>query len=131
MLYVLNSATLPLAEGKVYLIKAKQLNVQEASELLKKEKFVSAVGHEATAKALSNIFGIEIPYNRVQITLQPGDKLLSIILKKRLEEGKILKTVEELEQVGYSIWLFEISEYKEPNPVQEVEKFLQTNPGIV
>jgi len=131
MLYVLNSATLPLAEGKVYLIKAKQLNVQEASELLKKEKFVSAVGHEATAKALSNIFGIEIPYNRVQITLQPGDKLLSIILKKRLEEGKILKTVEEFEQVGYSIWLFEISEYKEPNPVQEVERFLQANPGIV
>jgi len=131
MLYVLNSATLPLAEGKVYLIKAKQLDVKEASELLKKEKFTSAVGHEATAKALSNVFGVEIPFNRTQITLQPGDKLLSIILKKRLAEGQVLKTVEELEQVGYSIWLFEIGEYKEINPVQEVERFLSDNPGIV
>jgi hypothetical protein len=116
MLYVLNSATLPLVEGKVYLIKAKQISVKEASEMLKKEKFVSAVGHEATAQALSNIFGVNIPYNRIQIYLDHGDKLISIILKKRLPEGQVLKTVEELEQIGYTIWLFEVS----VSPVQEV-----------
>jgi Domain of unknown function (DUF1874). len=131
MLYILNSATLPLAGGKKYVIKARELSVQEASELLKNEEFVSAVGHEATAQALSNVFGVTIPFNRVQITLQPGDKLLSIILKKRLPEGAILKTVQELEEVGYSIWLFEVYEDKELNPVQEVERFLQANPGIV
>ena len=124
MLYVLNSATLPLAGGKKYLIKAREISVEEASELLKSEPFISAVGHEATAKALSNVFGVEIPFNRVQITLQPGDKLISIILKKRLPEGAILKTVEELEQVGYSIWLFEVYEDKEISPVQVVERFL-------
>jgi hypothetical protein len=116
MLYVLNSATLPLVEGKAYLIKAKQLSIQEASEMLKKEKFISAVGHEATAQMLSNIFGVNIPYNRIQIYLDHGDKLLSIILKKRLPEGTILKTVEELEQIGYTIWLFEV----EVNTVKEV-----------
>jgi len=131
MLYILNSATLPLKEGGKYLIKARQISVKEASELLKKEQFVSAVGHEATAQALSNVFGVTIPYNRTQITLQPGDKLISIILKKRLAEGQVLKTVEELEQVGYSIWLFEVSEDKEVSPTQEVERFLQANPGIV
>jgi hypothetical protein len=131
MLYILNSATLPLAGGKKYLIKAKELSVSEASELLKKEQFVSAVGHESTAKALSNVFGVEIPFSRTQITLQPGDRLLSIILKKRLAEGQVLKTVEELEQVGYSIWLFEVYEDKEVSPTQEVERFLQANPGIV
>jgi len=131
MLYVLNSATLPLKEGGKYLIKARQLSVKEASEMLKREQFVSAVGHEATAKALSNVFGVEIPFNRVQITLQPGDKLISINLKKRLPEGQVLKTVEELEQIGYSIWLFEVHEDKEVDPAQVVEKFLATNPGIV
>ena len=131
MLYILNSATLPLKEGGKYLIKARQLSVQEASEMLKKEKFVSAVGHEATARALLNIFGVEVPYNRIQITLQPGDKLLSIILKKRLAEGQVLKTVQELEEVGYSIWLFEVYEDKEVTPTQEIERFLQANPGIV
>ena len=131
MLYILNSATLPLAGGKKYVIKARELSIQEASELLKKEQFISAVGHEATAQALSNIFGVTIPYNRTQITLQPGDKLISIILKKRLPEGAVLKTVQELEEVGYSIWLFEVYEDKELNPVQEVERFLQANPGIV
>jgi len=109
MLYVLNSATLPLKEGGKYLIKAKEISVEEARELLKNNDFVSAVGHEATAKALTSIFGVEIPFNRIQIQLTAGDKLLSIILKKRLEEGKILKTIEELNQIGYSIWLFEVT----------------------
>ena len=147
MLYVLNSATLPLKEGGKYLIKARQLSVKEASELLKSEPFVSAVGHESTAKALSNVFGVEIQFNRVQITLQPGDKLLSIILKKRLEEGRVIKTVEELNAIGYTIWLFEVYEDKEGdfiiphvldsevprfrNPKEEVEEFLKRNPGIV
>jgi len=131
MLYILNSATLPLAGGKKYLIKARELSAEEASEMLKKEQFVSAVGHEATAQALSNVFGVTIPFNRVQIQLQPGDKLISITLKRRLEEGKVIKTIEELNAIGYSIWLFEVYEDKEPSPVQVVERFLVTNPGIV
>jgi len=124
MLYVLNSATLPLAGGKKYVIKAREITVKEASEMLKSEPFISAVGHESTAQVLTNVFGVNIPYNRIQITLQPGDKLISIILKKRLEEGKVLKTVEELEAIGYIIWLFEVYEDRETSPVQEVERFL-------
>jgi len=131
MLYILNSATLPLKEGGKYLIKARQISVEEASELLKKEQFTSAVGHESTAKALSNIFGVEIAFNRIQITLQPGDRLLSIILKKRLPEGTVLKTIQELEEIGYSIWLFEVSEDREKEPKEKVEEFLKYNPGIV
>ena len=108
MLYILNSATLPLKSGKEYTIKAKELTIEEAKEILQAEPFISAVGHEATAKALTNVFGVEIPLNRIQIFLDKGDKLLSIILKKRLEEGKVLKTIEELNQIGYSIWYFEV-----------------------
>jgi hypothetical protein len=131
MLYILNSATLPLKEGGKYLIKARQISVEEASELLKKEQFISAVGHESTAKALSNVFGVEIPYSRTQIYLGDGDRLISIILKKRLPEGTVIKTVEELELIGYTIWLFEVSEDREKEPKEIVEEFLKYNPGIV
>jgi len=134
MLYILNSATLPLKSGKEYLIKAKEITVEEARDLLKNNNFVSAIGHESTAQALSNIFGINIPYNRIQIFLDDGDKLISIILKKRLEEGKVIKTVEELEQIGYDIWYFEVYENKiDVKKVDEhtIEVELKDyNPGI-
>ena len=134
MLYILNSSTLPLKSGKEYLIKAKEITVEEARDLLKNNNFVSAIGHESTAQALSNIFGINIPYNRIQIFLDDGDKLISIILKKRLEEGKVIKTVEELEQIGYDIWYFEVYENKiDVKKVDEhtIEVELKDyNPGI-
>ena len=109
MLYVLNTAVLPLKEGQEYVIKAKQLGVKEASELLKNQQFTSAVGHEATAQMLSNVLGVEIKFSRIQIQLTSGDKVISMLLKKRLPEGQVLKTVEELEQIGYTIWFFEVN----------------------
>ena len=134
MLYILNSSTLPLEPVREYLIKAKELSVEEAKKILQSEPFTSAVGHQSTAEALTNIFGVEIKFNRIQITLQPGDKLISIILKKRLPEGQVLKTVEELEQVGYSIWYFEIYEneinVKKINENTIEVEFKDYNPGI-
>jgi len=134
MLYILNSSTLPLEPGKEYIIKAKELSVEEAKKILQSEQFTSAVGHQSTAEALTNIFGVEIKFNRIQITLQPGDKLISIILKKRLPEGQVLKTVEELEQVGYSIWYFEV--YENAVSVKKIDEHTleiqlkDYNPGI-
>jgi hypothetical protein len=134
MLYVLNSSTLPLEPGREYLIKAKQLSVEEAKKILQSEAFVSAVGHQSTAEALTNVFGVEIKFNRIQIQLKPGDKLISIILKKRLEEGKVIKTVEELNEIGYDIWYFEVYENKiDVKKVDEhtIEVELKDyNPGI-
>jgi len=99
MLYILNTATLPLKEGEKYIIKARQVSVQQVREMLEKEYYTSAIGHQATAQLLTNILGQEIPFNRIQIQLQPGDRLLAFLLKKRLEEGRVIKTVEELEEI--------------------------------
>lgn len=117
MLYVLNSATLPLKEGEKYLISAKQISIEEAKEMLEKEYFVSAVGHKVTAELLTNVLSVEIPFNRIQIELQPGDKMIAFILKKRLEEGQIIKSVEELEKIGYTLWLFHIYRHDDPSLV--------------
>jgi len=116
MLYILNSATLPLKEGEEYTITARQITIQEAKEMLEKEYFISAIGHKATAELLTNILGVEIPYNRIQIELKPGDRLIAFLLKKRLEEGQVIKTIEELNAIGYTMWLFIIYRRDDPNP---------------
>jgi len=114
MLYVLNTAMIPLKEGEKYVIKARQISIQEVREMLEKEHYTSAIGHEATAKLLTNILGQEIPFNRIQVSLQPGDRMVAFLLKKRLPEGTVLKTVEELEQIGYTFWFFAV--YREDDP---------------
>lgn len=108
MLYLLNSAILPLKEGEKYLIKAKEITIQEAKELVTKEQFTSAIGHQATAELLSNILGINIPMNRISIKVTHGDKILAFMLKQRLAEGVVIKTADELQKIGYELWLFEI-----------------------
>jgi len=117
MLYILNSVTLPLKEGEKYVIIARQISIEEAKQILEKEYFVSAVGHKATAELLTSVLGVEIPYNRIQITLQPGDKVLAFLLKKRLEEGQVIKTVEELNAIGYTLWLFRVYRHDDPSLV--------------
>ena len=116
MLYILNTATLPLKEGERYIITARQVSIEEAKDLLEKEYFTSAVGHKATAELLTKILGVEIPYNRIQIELEPGDKVLAFLLKKRLEEGKVIESIEELNQIGYTLWLFHIYQRDDPTP---------------
>lgn len=117
MLYVLNSAILPLKEGEKYLISARQISIEEAKEMLEKEYFISAVCHKATAELLTNVLRVEILFNRIQIELQPGDKLLAFLLKRRLEEGQVIKTVEELEKIGYTLWLFHVYRHDDPSLV--------------
>jgi len=60
--------------------------------------FVSAIGHEATAKIITTQLGVNVPVNRVSISLKRGDTLLVYQLLKRLEEGKVL-TEQEMMQV--------------------------------
>ena len=53
--------------------------------------FVSAVGHQATASALSKILGINIPANRVSINMAENDMLIVFQLALgRLPPGKEL-----------------------------------------
>lgn len=80
------------------------LAVDEARALLA-EGFVSAVGHAATAEFLSRLFGMEIPENRVQIHMQPGDRAVVIRLLTRLEAGRTFDSAEELSAVPCEIGL--------------------------
>lgn len=79
------------------------LTVEEAQTLLS-TGFISAVGHEASARFLSELLGREIPLNRITATLQVGDCALVLRIKSRLPEGKLL-TPEEIADIPYELAL--------------------------
>jgi len=66
--------------------------------------FVSAIGHDATAKIISTQLGVQVPVNRISIKLTSGDVLVVYQLLTRLPEGKVLNE-EEMKQVAAKWYL--------------------------
>jgi hypothetical protein len=83
----------------------KEIDIETVKSMLKAQPFMSAVGHESTARVLSKLLDIEIPFSRVPIKLQQRDKL--IVFQLRLEEGRVLSE-EELKQLQYKFFVVEV-----------------------
>jgi hypothetical protein len=97
MIYILNSPILP-NYGEY---RFEKISVEEAKALLS-GGFTSAVGHKGTAEVLSSILGVNIPENRVAISLEKGDIALVFRLLVRLPEGKVL-SAEELKGLKFEL----------------------------
>ena len=82
--------------NSIYIV-FRKLTIDEVKKMLNENNFVSAIGHESTASFLSKILDINIPVNRIAIKLDWKDKLIVLVLNKRLPEGQIL-SLEELEE---------------------------------
>jgi hypothetical protein len=83
-----------------------RLTPNEAREIVNiAPQVISAVGHESTAKLFSLLLGREVPVNRTEIKLNRGDAVMVLQLRKRLQEGQVIKTLEELEAIGYDLWI--------------------------
>ena len=78
-------------------VKVRPISLEEAKSLLREGEYISAVGHESTARVMSALLGVDIPPNRVSITLQPGDRVLVFQLSVRLAEGQVLSKEEVLD----------------------------------
>jgi len=101
--YIFNTLIVPLAsEYKRGTILLERITIEEAKQLVQSTDFVSAVGHEGTAKLLSQILDVNIPTNRIAVHLLKGDIGLHFVLKQRLPEGKIL-TYDELKTLQYEL----------------------------
>jgi len=91
--YLTNSFTLSMIMPDLIqsgvIIKASPISLEEAKALLQ-QGFVSAVGHESTARVLSKLLGTDVPFNRVQIAITGGDVIVSFQFLVRLPEGKVL-----------------------------------------
>jgi len=101
--YLFNTVAVPIDfdEWDEVKIVLRRITVQEARDLMK-EGFISAVGHESTAKILSQILGIDVPCERRTVFMEPGDIGIHFFLKSRVPEGRVL-TEEEMKDLPY--WL--------------------------
>ena len=105
-LYLLNSPIIPTKKNIVVAIR--NISLDDAKKLVQNQKFISAIGHDVTAKLLSILLGVEVPVNRIQVYFDEGDEAIVFTLKQRLAEGQVLKTIEEIEKIGYELKLIKV-----------------------
>lgn len=88
MIYLSNAFSLQMLNlERVNYVEVTPLELEEVKELLSKG-FISTVGHVDTSNILTNMLGVEIPMNRVSLTLTPSDMLIVAQLTGgRLPEG--------------------------------------------
>jgi len=81
-----------------FLLYASKLDIKEVNEIVKNSKFiVSYIGHEATAKLLSTMLGVNISVNR-NMFYPPKNRVsyaIAVKLKKRLEKPQDIEHVTE------------------------------------
>jgi hypothetical protein len=80
-------------------LKTRPVSFEEVKEVVRDREIISFIGHEATAKLLSQLLSVEIPTSRAMYDPKPGDVAVVIRLKKRLEKPEDVKNVkpEDLE----------------------------------
>ncbi|HOA81056.1 MAG TPA: YddF family protein [Defluviitaleaceae bacterium] len=88
------------------LYRIQSISLEEAKKLIEDNGFISAIGHEATSQIMTDLFGINIPMNRIDFKQEVGQKAVVFKLNKRPPEGVIL-TREQIEKTGYQLKLME------------------------
>ena len=91
---------LPMLVGDAYKVLVERVTLTVAKELvdINKDRLYSVVGHESTAKFMSTLLGVEVPFNRELYKWKDGDLVLAMMLNFRPPEGKVY-TYEELKRL--------------------------------
>ena len=76
------------------------ISLEQAKELVQSNELLSAIGHDSTAKIMTELLGVNVPMNRIQFEQEQGQTALVFKLKGRAPEGVVL-TKEEIEEIGY------------------------------
>ena len=111
--YLLNSLIAPINFDRFTNAKVtfKRVDVETVRRILS-GGFISAVGHEATARLLSRILGLHVPLSRSPIFMEKGDKAVHFFLKQRLPEGVVLGEA-DLAKLEYWLILSEVEEVEQ------------------
>lgn len=88
------------------LYRVSDITIDEAKKLMSKNGFISAIGHNSTAEAISDSFNMNIPMSRIDFKQQIGQKAIVFKLNRRPPEGSILSRA-EIDEIGYSFKLME------------------------
>ena len=82
-MYISNAFSLSMVDPNAT-IKVSPLTAEEVAAL----PLESAIGHADTAKVVGGLLGIDLPANRVNISLKPGEKMVvAQYIGPRLSEG--------------------------------------------
>ena len=84
----------------------KDIDIDTAKKYVKQNGFISAIGHEATAEIMSDLFEMNIPMNRIQFHQEIGQIAIVFKLNERPPEGDVLDRA-ELERVGFCLKIME------------------------
>ena len=79
--YILNSAVLTSPGRYSYRL----VGVEEARAWAGRGDFISAIGYAETAEVLSAVLGVEVPAQRIEVRMAPGDEALVFRLRVRPE----------------------------------------------
>lgn len=99
MVYLFNTNIIP---GEA-VVRVSEITAEKAAEIAA-DGFTSAIGHESTAAAFSEIIGHNVPVNRIQASPKGGDIAISMKINGRLPEGQILGR-DQLNEIGYTLYL--------------------------
>jgi len=105
-IYIANAFSLSMLTPPTT-IKVTEASEDEVRRILN-QGFISAIGHEATAKIVSSRLGVSVQVNRVSIQLKPSDILVVFQLLTRLPEGKVLSE-EEMRNVQARWYVVSVS----------------------
>lgn len=99
----MNTTILPTTLNKLW-VKMEKASINDVKEILLKNEYISAIGHESTAQLLSQLLNINVNMNRVNVDLKINDIALCFKTKHRAIEGKVY-TLQELKQLEYDFFI--------------------------
>lgn len=102
MIFIINSPVITSFGSYTYI----ETSVDDIKKILEKESYISAIGHEEIAVLLSRILNIKVMVNRITISQKPGDKLIVIKPKPRLELNRNYSD-KDIEEIGFELGILE------------------------
>jgi len=100
---VLNALPVGALQVKAAHIEIREVTPELAREYAKNHEVESYIGHPSTARALSEMLGVEVPVNRAEARLEHGDRLLIAVLTRRVTGDQEVKP-ENLRLFWAIIW---------------------------
>jgi hypothetical protein len=97
---LLNAFSLSMVNPPV-LLRVEEIPLEKVKTMVSEYGVDSAIGHEATAKFLSRLLGVDIPVNRKTVKLERDAVVFQLL--QRLPEGKVLSD-EEIKQIPYKFY---------------------------
>jgi hypothetical protein len=88
--YFLNSSVITDFGRYVY----ESINIDKAKNMVKRNEFISAIGHQASADVMAQQLGTNVECSRISIKMEVGDQAIVFKLKDRLDEGRIYTSAE-------------------------------------